>query len=138
MAHALHMPSHIFAGLGMWDETIASNKAAFEASDRQVRERGQPLTRRYYHGVLYRLYALIQKGEEAAAQALITEHRPLLEAGDAAAKGALHNLLARWYLDTDRPAEAAAMPILVDQPLVKADALFVRVPRRLPGNSRRP
>lgn len=124
--HALHMPSHIFAGLGMWDETIASNKAAFEASDRLVRERNQPLTRRYYHGVLYWLYALIQKGDESAAHALLTEHRPVLEAGDAAAKGSLHNLLARWYLDTDRAAEAAEMPILSEQPLVKAEALFVR------------
>jgi hypothetical protein len=126
VTHALHMPSHIFAGLGMWDETIASNEAAFAASDRLVRERGQPLTRRYYHGVLYWLYALIQKGDEPAAQALLAAHRPLLEAGDGPAKEALHNLLARWYLDTDHPADAATMPILVDEPLVKGEALFVR------------
>src|SRR5436309_1640435 len=30
--HALHMPSHIFTRLGMWDESIAANRASAEAS----------------------------------------------------------------------------------------------------------
>lgn len=30
--HALHMPSHIFVALGMWDEVINSNIASYEAS----------------------------------------------------------------------------------------------------------
>ncbi len=30
-SHALHMPSHIFLALGMWDDVIASNQAAWEA-----------------------------------------------------------------------------------------------------------
>src|SRR6266436_9460433 len=29
--HALHMPSHIFTRLGMWDESIAANQASAEA-----------------------------------------------------------------------------------------------------------
>jgi hypothetical protein len=124
--HALHMPSHIFAGLGIWDETIASNKDSFDASDRVVRKLGQPLYRRSYHAVLYWFYALLQQGKEAEARALLAEHRPVLEGGDGAAKRNLHDLLARFYFDTDHPAEAAEMPILVERPLQKAEALFVR------------
>src|SRR4030095_14928334 len=30
--HALHMPSHIFTRLGMWDESITANRASAEAS----------------------------------------------------------------------------------------------------------
>src|SRR5215831_12399893 len=30
--HALHMPSHIFTRLGMWDESIAANRVSAEAS----------------------------------------------------------------------------------------------------------
>src|SRR6266550_4759107 len=30
--HALHMPSHIFLQLGMWDETVRSNEASYAAS----------------------------------------------------------------------------------------------------------
>ena len=124
--HALHMPSHIFAGLGMWDDTIASNKDSFDASDRAVRKLGQPPYRRSYHAVLYWLYALLQQGKEAEARALLAEHRPVLEGGDGAAKRNLHDLLVRYYVDTDRPAEAAEMPILSEEPLRKAEALFVR------------
>jgi hypothetical protein len=32
-AHALHMPSHIFVQLGMWDDVIASNVVAYKAAD---------------------------------------------------------------------------------------------------------
>ena len=31
-AHALHMPSHIFVQLGMWDDVIASNIVAYKAA----------------------------------------------------------------------------------------------------------
>lgn len=126
VTHALHMPSHIFAGIGLWDDTIASNKEAFEVSDRTVRQLGQPLTRRYYHGVLYWLYALLQQGKDPEARALLVEQRPVLEGGDGSGKGSLHDLLARYYLDTGRWAEAAEMPILVERPLQKGEALFVR------------
>lgn len=34
-SHALHMPSHIFLALGMWDEVIISNRAAWEAAEKQ-------------------------------------------------------------------------------------------------------
>lgn len=33
--HALHMPSHIFLALGLWDDVIASNKAAWEIGKKQ-------------------------------------------------------------------------------------------------------
>jgi len=33
--HALHMPSHIFTRLGLWDDSIASNQAARAAANKQ-------------------------------------------------------------------------------------------------------
>ena len=36
-AHALHMPSHIFVQLGMWDDVRTSNIAAYKAADRAQR-----------------------------------------------------------------------------------------------------
>ncbi len=33
--HALHMPSHIFTRLGLWEDSIASNLAAREAAHQQ-------------------------------------------------------------------------------------------------------
>src|SRR5207245_11628658 len=44
-AHAVHMPSHIFVQLGMWDDVIASNivayKAAVDLADRKNLPRGR-------------------------------------------------------------------------------------------------
>jgi len=37
--HALHMPSHIFVALGMWDEVIKSNIASYDASVARMKEK---------------------------------------------------------------------------------------------------
>jgi len=40
--HALHMTSHIFIALGLWDDVIAANESAIRVVDRQRAERGKP------------------------------------------------------------------------------------------------
>ncbi|HJU88128.1 MAG TPA: tetratricopeptide repeat protein [Gemmatimonadaceae bacterium] len=49
--HALHMTSHIFVALGMWDEVVTANQRAQRAN------RG-----RYGHPTLWLLYGLVQQG----------------------------------------------------------------------------
>ncbi|MDX1498732.1 MAG: hypothetical protein R3176_02470, partial [Woeseiaceae bacterium] len=51
VTHAQHMPSHIFAGLGLWQESNASNAAALEADPR------------YYHALMYVVYGHLQLGQ---------------------------------------------------------------------------
>src|SRR4051812_1114785 len=41
-AHALHMPSHIFVQLGMWDDVIASNVVAYKAADELATAKSLP------------------------------------------------------------------------------------------------
>src|SRR6185437_8878916 len=53
--HALHMPSHIFTRLGMWDESIVSNRAARIAAQ-QHRDKGEQL-----HAMDYLVYAYLQE-----------------------------------------------------------------------------
>ena len=52
--HALHMPSHIFTRLGMWDDSIASNLAARAAAHQQ----GD--TPEELHAMDYLVYAYLQ------------------------------------------------------------------------------
>jgi tetratricopeptide (TPR) repeat protein len=52
--HALHMPSHIFSRLGMWDDSIASNLAARAAAHQQ----GD--TPEELHAMDYLIYAFLQ------------------------------------------------------------------------------
>ena len=43
-AHALHMPSHIFVQLGLWDDVVASNIVAYKAAV-DLAEREEPAAR---------------------------------------------------------------------------------------------
>jgi hypothetical protein len=95
-SHAIHMPSHIFNRLGLWQETIASNIAASasaeHATDMHIAE-----PRYQTHAMDYLDYAYLQSGEEAKARAMAAaemsvhgstdeqrlDHRALLEARNA-------------------------------------------------------
>ncbi len=70
-AHALHMPSHIFFALGMWDEAAASNEESWAASLARQQRRNLPLAERGYHSLLWRAYAYLQQGRFREAKALL-------------------------------------------------------------------
>lgn len=67
--HALHMPSHIFLAAGMWDETVASNEASFQASERRRDRLGEDRHEHDYHSLSWLHYALLQQGRFADAKA---------------------------------------------------------------------
>ena len=56
--HALHMPSHIFTRLGMWDESIEWNRRSAEAAKKSAIGRG---SLHYLHAKDYIVYALLQQ-----------------------------------------------------------------------------
>ncbi|HEY2677915.1 MAG TPA: hypothetical protein VGI65_13165 [Steroidobacteraceae bacterium] len=63
--HALHMPSHIFTRLGLWDDSIASNKAARAAAHDQG-DTGEEL-----HAMDYLTYAYLQRGRDVDAAQVV-------------------------------------------------------------------
>ena len=65
--HALHMPSHIFTRLGLWEDSIASNLVAREAA-RQQGDTGEEL-----HAMDYLVYAYLQSGRETDAVQVIQQ-----------------------------------------------------------------
>jgi hypothetical protein len=68
--HALHMTSHIFIALGMWDEVIAANENAWRVGDALRARRGQPPTA-CGHGITWLTYALLQEGRHGEAEKII-------------------------------------------------------------------
>ncbi len=60
--HAHHMPSHIFTRLGYWDEAAASNEHAWQISNDDVKEAGEPGERRDFHALNYLSYNYLQLG----------------------------------------------------------------------------
>ena len=75
--HALHMPSHIFTRLGLWDDSIASNRLARAAAHEQG-DQGEEL-----HAMDYLTYAYLQRGQNSNAERVVAD----LSAMDAAATG---------------------------------------------------
>jgi tetratricopeptide (TPR) repeat protein len=63
-AHALHMPSHIFTRLGLWDECIQSNLNSVTSAKCYAEEAGlKGHWDEELHGVDYLIYAYLQKGD---------------------------------------------------------------------------
>ena len=69
--HALHMPSHIFTRLGLWDDSIASNQAARDAA-RRLGDAGEEL-----HAMDYLVYAYLQAGRDPEAAQVLQQLRAL-------------------------------------------------------------
>jgi hypothetical protein len=66
--HALHMPSHIFLQLGMWDEAARSNEAAYALS----KQWGAP----DMHSLIWLQYAYLQQRRYDDARRLLAEVKP--------------------------------------------------------------
>jgi len=70
--HALHMPSHIFARLGLWPEDIQSNLAAIAAVEHN--NTGMPMGAEHkVHSMDFLLYAYLQVGDDRKARAIVEE-----------------------------------------------------------------
>jgi len=68
-AHALHMPSHIFTRLGLWDDCIKSNIAAVASAKCYAETAGiKGHWDEELHGLDYLVYAYLQKGDNELAK----------------------------------------------------------------------
>lgn len=67
-AHALHMPSHIYVQLGMWDKARQANIESYDASILWVGIRKRPITDRQFHSLYWLMYANLQMGRYREAK----------------------------------------------------------------------
>ena len=71
-AHALHMPGHIFARLGLWQDDIKSNLASKAAAENNSGGMHTGAQHRL-HAMEFLQYAYLQTGQDTKANALIQE-----------------------------------------------------------------
>jgi tetratricopeptide (TPR) repeat protein len=76
-AHAVHMPSHIFARLGLWQDDIQSNVAAILIADKMIGMKLHVLHHRL-HSMDFLEYAYLQVGDDANAKAQVTAIEKIL------------------------------------------------------------
>lgn len=81
-SHAIHMPSHIFMQLAMWDDAIDVNRRAFEASEQWIAETGLEVHDRDYHAADFLHYSLLQEGRATEAHSWVDEMARLREGSD--------------------------------------------------------
>lgn len=114
-SHALHMPSHIFVRLGLWQETIDSNIAAAAAAA-QATQAGKADATYQFHAMDFLNYAYLQSGQAAKAQAIVNELKnvPGGSADDIARNTAW--LTARNALELHDWKTAAALPVTEGKP----------------------
>ena len=111
--HALHMPSHIFTRLGMWEESVAANRASAEASRAYAKVRQRAATEaEELHAIDYEAYSYLQEGRDDKAKeivdfaATVRETNPKMEFTAAYALAAIP---ARYALERNDWKAAAVL-----------------------------
>ncbi|MFI5094318.1 MAG: hypothetical protein ACHQIK_12830 [Candidatus Acidiferrales bacterium] len=103
--HALHMPSHIFTRLGLWEDSIASNLAAREAAHLQG-DTGEEL-----HAMDYLEYAYLQTGRDAEAEQIVQQLKCMsgLNTADFIIGYAATAIPVRYTIERSQWADAASI-----------------------------
>ena len=112
--HALHMPSHIFTRLGLWDESIVSNLASAEKAHAYVAHMNPGATSfEELHAVDYLVYAYLQRGQNEKARALRDRLAEIskVDVPTFSAGYALGAVPARYALERRQWKEAAALTV---------------------------
>jgi tetratricopeptide (TPR) repeat protein len=121
--HALHMPSHIYTRLGMWQDSVASNLAARTAAQAQG-DIGEQL-----HAMDYLTYAYLQLGRDSEAASLVQDLRTMAELHAAEFKVgyAATAMPVRYAIERRQWKEAAQLlPMAGAQPQVLAITAWAR------------
>lgn len=91
--HSLHMTSHIFLALGMWNDVVSANENAVRVQNAMRIEQGES-PRHWGHYNFWLLYALLQQGRDEDALQLLTAAYKELQAENKAP-------IERMNLDAD-------------------------------------
>src|SRR5579863_32740 len=109
-SHALHMPSHIFVRLGLWQETIDSNIAA-SASAAKATEAHEADAGYQLHAMDFLNYAYLQSGQQAKARQVLADLKTVPGASAEAIANHEGWFASRNALELHRWKEAAGLPL---------------------------
>jgi tetratricopeptide (TPR) repeat protein len=136
-SHALHMPSHIYFAMGMWNEAAVMNERSWEAAAARVQSRSLGIDDRGFHALLWLEYAYLQQGRYRDAQRMLD----IMEA-DAQASGSVRTrshlalMRAAWLVETRR-WETAKGPVVaagLGRDAVAADLFAIGLAAARSGN----
>ncbi len=116
--HAVHMPSHIFARVGDWQDSIKSNLASI-ALTRRATEMKMGGGGHQFHAMDYLIYAYLQIGREADAWKVIEEVKTMpathmASHGNDTRTFGMSKFPAMYALELHHWPDAAALPVIAD------------------------
>jgi tetratricopeptide (TPR) repeat protein len=119
-AHALHMPSHIFVQLGMWNDVVASNVVAYKAAVDLNKRMGLGEGREDFHTLAWLEYAnlMLERFDEAQKNVDLAKQAADRNPGIGPVQNGYLAMRARYILETGK---WEAIPIDVPAPTA-ADA----------------
>ena len=122
--HALHMPSHVYSMLGMWQDSIKSNQAALSVS------------KGYAHALDFMVYAYLQLAKDVDAKRGVERNAELQKTQSAAAANptgavlagytALAAIPARYAIERGAWGEAAGLDPLHSTSVADSITYFTR------------
>ena len=103
-AHALHMPSHIFVQLGMWEDVVASNTVAYKAAVDLAEKMNLPRGREDFHTLAWLQYAYLQQGNIDDAQKCVDMAKTVADRSqdNARIRDGYASMKARQVIETGR------------------------------------
>ena len=111
-SHALHMPSHIYVAMGMWDESAAINERSVKAADARREDKKLDVDARGFHALLWLVYSYTQQGRYEDARGIMAQlEAAAKESGSERTRSHLALARAAWLIETRKWGEAKA-PVL--------------------------
>ncbi len=110
--HALHMPAHIFTRLGLWQDSIGSNRASADSGKAYFAKNGwSAVWDQTLHAMDYLVYAYLQGARDREARRVVDELLTVRKAEPESlpAAYALAAIPARFALERRQWAEAASL-----------------------------
>lgn len=112
--HALHMPSHIFTRVGLWQEVVDGNRASYLAARAELQETTLDVgTYDALHAMDYMVFGHLQLAQDGAAQRLVDEVSAIRKVNveNFVAAYAFAAIPARYALERGDWAAAAALQL---------------------------
>jgi tetratricopeptide (TPR) repeat protein len=131
--HALHMPSHIYVQLGLWDRLAAANERSYAASvKRSERKQLRAIEGQAFHAMFWLHYAYLMQGDYAKANDALARAERHAKNVDAAPNrsGQFDIMRARHTIETERWQLVDVAPLIAR---IKAEP--DRITERIAGST---
>ena len=113
--HALHMPSHIYVQLGLWDKLSAANERSYAASARRSeRKQLRGIEGQAFHAMFWLHYAYLMQGNFAKAEEALARAEHHAKNSDAGPNrtGQFDTMRARHTIETERWQRVDVAPLV--------------------------